>query len=57
LWLSFYQFLPFLVRWREIRVPVKVVLLKLDGLDVHGLDLLEVVLVVQAVAEYVAKGA
>jgi hypothetical protein len=55
LWLSLHRFLPILVRWRKVWVPIKVVLLELDGLDVHGLDLLEVVLVVQAVAEHVAK--
>jgi hypothetical protein len=38
-------------------MPVEIGFLKFDGLDLHGLDLLEVFLVVQAVAEDVTKSA
>lgn len=46
LWFPFHDRLPFLWWWREVWMSVQVALLKLDGFDVHGLDLLEVVLVV-----------
>lgn len=45
-----------ILRWKcEVWMSVEIVLLKLDGLDVHGLDLLEIGLVVQAIAEHIAK--
>jgi hypothetical protein len=45
--LSLDHALPFLLRrWCEVDVSIQVVLLELDGLALHGLDFLEVVLVV-----------
>ena len=38
-------------------MSVKVVFLELDRLDLHRLDLFEILFVVQAVAEYVAERA
>jgi hypothetical protein len=43
--------------WFEVDMSVKGVLLKFDRLDLHGLDLLEILFVVQAVAKYIAKRA
>ena len=45
-WLPFHDRLPVLRRWCEVWMSVEVPLLKLDGFDVHGLNLLEVVLVI-----------
>lgn len=49
--------LSILRRRCEIRVPIKIPFFKLDRLDLHGLNLFEILLVVQAIAEYVAKSA
>lgn len=51
------QCLVLLKWWCKVRVSVEVVFGELDGLDLHSLHLLEVLLVVQTVAEHVAKGA
>lgn len=59
LWLSLHDCLclPILLRRSKVGMPIQVPLFELDRLDLHGLDLLEILLVVQAIAEYVAKSA
>ena len=41
--------------WGEVRVSVKVVLLKLDRLDLHSLNFFEIFLVIQTIAENITK--
>lgn len=43
--------------WFEVDVSIEAVLLEFDRLDLHRLDLFEILFVVQAVAEYVAERA
>lgn len=57
LWLSLHNRLCLsILRWRcKVRVPVKIPFFKLDRLDLHSLDFFEILLVVQAIAEYVPE--
>jgi hypothetical protein len=58
LWFLLDHGLLFRLGWRfEVDVSVETVLLEFDRLDLHRLDLFEILFVVQAVAEYVAERA
>jgi hypothetical protein len=58
MWLSFDHSLAFFFWWWcEVGVSVEIVLLELERLTLHSLNFLEILFVVQAVAEHVAESA
>lgn len=54
-WVRLDEGLPFLW-WRcKVGVSIEIALFELDGFDFHGLDLLEIFLIVQAISKNIAE--